>query len=207
MVARCDLALIELNRIEVADMGGRAMVHWQIEHLVEIAVVQGAVPAYGDCVAAHDACRGSGIEGVGQSLHVLIVVAALQEKLKKSADWHVGDRIEAVELDAMADPEFFSKLCFDRLLLGREKSSNRIADEIQRQSTARLAVAEPIEEAKSLDRFVENALASLRIGLAGAVVGQGCDDVHTMLGEELCQVRLRGEEQYRQVTAIHHMAA
>jgi hypothetical protein len=27
-----------------------------------------------------------------------------------------------------------------------------------------------------------------------------------MPGEELCQVRLRGEEQDRQVTAIHHVA-
>ncbi len=133
MVARCDLALIELRRIKVADMSGRAMIHRQIEHLVEVAVVEGAVPAHRDRVAAHDAGRGSGIEGVGQSLHILLVVAALQEKLKKPADRHVGDRIEMVELDAMASPEFFSKLRFDGLLLGREKGSDRIADEVQRR--------------------------------------------------------------------------
>ncbi len=206
MVACRDLPPIELNRIEVADMGGRTIVHRQAEHLVEVTVVEGAVPTHGDGVAAHDASGGSGIEGVGQSLHILIVVAALQEKLKKSADRHVGDRVEAIELDAMARSEFFSKLRFDGLLLGREKGSDRITDEIQRQSTAGPSIAELVEEAKRLDRFLENALAPLRIGLAGAVIGQRRDDFHTMPGEELCQVRLRGEEQDRQITAVHHVA-
>lgn len=130
MVTRRDLTLIETNSIEVADMSGRTMIHRQIEHLVEVAIVNGAIPAYGDRIAAHDTSRGSGIEGVGQSFHVLLVIAALEEKLKKPADRHVGDRIEMVELDTMASQEFFSKLCFNGLLPGREKSSYRIAHEI-----------------------------------------------------------------------------
>src|SRR5206468_11144840 len=77
MVARRDLALIELNRIKVADMGGHTMVHRQIEHLVEVAVVEGTIPTHRDRVAAHDAGRCSGVEGIGQSLHILLVVAAL----------------------------------------------------------------------------------------------------------------------------------
>src|SRR5437870_5929611 len=196
MVARRDLALIEWSRIKVADMSGRTIIYRQIEHLVEVAVVEGAIPAHGDRVAAHDAGRGSGIEGVGQSFHILLIVAALQEKLKKPADRHIGDRIEMVELDTMTSQEFFAKLRFDGLLLGREKGSYRITDEIQRQPTARLAVAEPIEEAKRLDRSLKDTLASLRIGLAGAVIGKRCDDFHTMLGEELCQVRLGRKEQH-----------
>src|SRR5262245_54965829 len=111
-----------------------------------------------------------------------------------------------VELDPMASPEFLSKLRFDRFLFGREECSDGIADEIQRQPASRLAVAEPIEKAKRLDRLLKHALASLRIGLAGAVVGQRRDDFHTMPGEELCQVRLRWKEENSQVTSIHHMA-
>ena len=194
MVARRDLSLIELNRIEVPDMGGRAMVHRQIEHLVEVAVVESPVPAHRDCVTAHHAGCGSGVEGVGQSLHIWLVVAALQEKLKKSADRHIGDCIEMVELDSMPSPQFFTKLRFDGLLLGGEKGSYRIADEIQGQPAVRLAIAESIEKAKRLDRFFKHALASLRIGLAGSVIGQRCDDFHTMPGKELCQVRLGREE-------------
>ncbi len=206
MVARGDLAPIELRRIKVADMSGRAMVHRQIEHLVEVAVVQRAIPAHGDRVAAHDTGRGSRIEGVGQSFHILFVVAALHQKFKKPADRHIGDRIEMVELDTMASPEFFSKLRLDRLLLGREKRAYRIAHEIQRQPAARLSVAELVEESERLDRFLKYAIAALRIGLVGSVIGQRCDDFHTMPGEELCQVRLGRKQQDRQVTAIHHMA-
>jgi len=55
-----------------------------------------------------------------------------------------------------------------------------ITDEIQRQSTARLAVAEPIEEGETPGSIFQNALASLRIGLGSAVIGQRCDDFHTM---------------------------
>ena len=46
MVARRDLAVIELSRIKVADMGWRTMVYRQIKHLVEVAVVEGAIPAH-----------------------------------------------------------------------------------------------------------------------------------------------------------------
>src|SRR5688572_62249 len=148
MIARGDLAPIELRRIKVADMGGGAMIHRQIEHLVEVAVVESAIPAHRDCVAAHDTGCGRGIEGVGQSFHILFVVATLHQKFKKSADRHVGDRIEMVELDTMTSPEFFSKLRLDRLLLGREKRSYRIAYEIQRQPAVWLAVTELVEEPK-----------------------------------------------------------
>jgi len=91
-------------------------------------------------------------------------------------------------------------------LLGREKGSYRIVDEIQRQPAARLAVTESIEEAKRLDRFLKNALASLRVGLAGAVRGQRRDNFHTMPGEELAQIGLRWEQQHGEVAPIQHMA-
>ena len=45
MVAYRDLSLIQLHRVEVADMGWRAMVHRQIQHLVEVAVIESAIPA------------------------------------------------------------------------------------------------------------------------------------------------------------------
>ena len=205
MVTRRDLAVIELSRIEVADMGRRTMVHRQIEHLVEVTVVERAVPTHGDRVATHDAGRGNGVEGVGQSLHILLVVAALQEKLEKSADRHVGDRIEAVELDAMARQEFLSKLCFDRFLPGREKGSDRIAAQVQGEAAIGTAIPECIQALQSLDGFLEYSVTPLRISLTGSVIGERRDDFHTMLGEEFCQVRLGGEEQHRQVTSIHHV--
>src|SRR5678809_81487 len=44
VVARRDLAVIELCRIKVPDMSWRTMAHRQVEHLVEVAVVERAVP-------------------------------------------------------------------------------------------------------------------------------------------------------------------
>jgi len=190
MVVRDNLTLRELNRVEVADISGRALAHRQIQHLVEVAIVESSIPADRDGVAAHHAGGGSRIEGVGQSLHILLVIAALHEKLKKPADRHVGDRIEVVERNAVPGQEFFPELRFDGLLLGWEKGACRIVDEIEREPTARLSVAEPIEQPQRLDRLFKNALASLRIGLTGAGGGERGDHLDAMFRQELPQVGL-----------------
>lgn len=206
MVARRDLALIELNRIEVPNMCGCTIPHRQIEHLIEITVIEGAIPTDGKGVTAHDACRGGGIEGVGQSFHILFVVAALHEELEKPADRHVGDRIEMVELDTMAGSKFFPKLCLDGLLAGREKGSYWIGDQVQSETAIGAAISQYIQESQGFDGFLKDAFSPLRIGLAGAEIGQRRDDFHTMASKELCQIRLRREEQDGQVTSIHHVA-
>lgn len=53
------------------------MVDFEVEHLVEIAVVEVSVPADGEGIAAHEAIDGGGIEGVDERLHVLFVLAGL----------------------------------------------------------------------------------------------------------------------------------
>ena len=55
MVACHDLAMMELRRVEVSDMRRCFMVDREFEHLVEVAVVESAVPSDGQCVPAHDA--------------------------------------------------------------------------------------------------------------------------------------------------------
>ena len=103
MVARYDLTPMELGRVKMSDVRWCPVVKWQIEHLVEVAIVEGPVPSDREGVAAHDTGRSCGIKGVDQPLHVALVIAALDEKFEEPADRHVGDRIETVELDAMAD--------------------------------------------------------------------------------------------------------
>ena len=97
---------------------------------------------------------------------------ALEEEKKKAGGGRGGGRIEEVEVDVKAGWEFCAKLRCDGLLLGREKGSDRITVDSHRQPAARLAVAEPIEESKRLNRFFKSALASLCIGLSGAVIGE-----------------------------------
>jgi hypothetical protein len=46
MVARRDPSMMELHRIKLTDMARRTMAHRQIEHLVEVAVVEGPIPTH-----------------------------------------------------------------------------------------------------------------------------------------------------------------
>jgi hypothetical protein len=106
----------------------------------------------------------------------------------------------------MASPEFFSKLRFNGLLLGREKGSYWIADQVQGEAGIGMAIPEFIQELQGFDGFLKDPFTPLCIGLAGAVRGQRRDNFYTIPSEELCQVRLGREEQHRQVTSIHHVA-
>ncbi len=62
--------------VDIEEMRGW-VVDFEVEHLVEIAVVEVSVPADGEGIAAHEAIDGSGIEGLDKCLHVLFVLAGL----------------------------------------------------------------------------------------------------------------------------------
>jgi hypothetical protein len=93
---------------------GRGKPYLQIEHLIEIAIVQPSIPSDGDRVSAHHARNGERIKRLGQSFHVLFVVARSQQKLQKSADGHVRDAEEVIELDAKLLIEGASKVSRQR---------------------------------------------------------------------------------------------
>src|SRR5260221_4863092 len=80
---------------------GRAVGEGQVEHLVEVAVVEGAVPSDREERAAHDAARGPRVERAHEQVHVPTGVAAALEELEETADRHVGDRVEVIEDDAV----------------------------------------------------------------------------------------------------------
>ena len=69
----------------------------QLEHLVEVAVVERAVPADRQRVPAHEAGDGRRVEALRQELHVAGQVAALDQPLEEPVDRHVGERDEPVE--------------------------------------------------------------------------------------------------------------
>ena len=130
MVARHDPAMMELGRVEVADMRRRSMVDREFQHLVEVAVVEPAVPPDRQGIPAHDAGGCGGIERIGQARHVLIIVAAFDEELQEPADRHVGDRVEPVELDPMPGPQFLLELRFDGILFWGQERADGIVDQV-----------------------------------------------------------------------------
>lgn len=99
-------------------MARRGKPHFQIEHLIEIAIVQSSVPSDGNCVSAHQVRDGLWIERLGQPLHVVFIVSGSQEKLQEPADRHVRDAEEVVELDAKLMIESAAKVGFQRSLGG-----------------------------------------------------------------------------------------
>src|SRR5215210_5538029 len=113
MVARHNATLMQLRGIEVSDVRGKAIGDRHVEHLIEVAIIQSAVPAHRQRVPAHDAGRSRGIERVRQPLHVPFIVAALDKKFEKAAYRHVGNGVEAVEFDAMTRTEFLPELRFN----------------------------------------------------------------------------------------------
>src|SRR6185437_10089013 len=131
--------------------------------------------------------------------------AAFDEELQESADRHVGDRVEPVELDAMTSAQFFLELCFYGILLRREECADGVVDKVQGEPAVRSSIAETVQETECLHRFFKDAVASLRIGLAGTIRGKRCDDLDTMAGQKFRQVSLRGQQQHGKVAAIDDM--
>nr|GFD13571.1 hypothetical protein [Tanacetum cinerariifolium] len=64
-------------------------------------VVEAAVPAHRNGVAAHHAGRRRGVEGSYQLFHVARVVARLHQVVQEAAHRQVGDGKQAVEDDAV----------------------------------------------------------------------------------------------------------
>ena len=72
----------------------------QVQHLVEIAIVDRPFPADTDETSAHHLVEGRGIKTPFQKLHIFSVLAAQFEVRLVTRDRHVAETIEMIELDA-----------------------------------------------------------------------------------------------------------
>ena len=80
--------------VEITDVRGRVRANGQAEDLVEIAVIEPAVPAHAQQGAAHDAVERRGIEGAGKQVPVAVQFPGTREPVMEPSDGHVreGDR-------------------------------------------------------------------------------------------------------------------
>jgi hypothetical protein len=149
VVARDDDAVLQTDESgwsHIADMANRLIGHRQIEHLIEVAIVDAAVPADRERVPAHDAGRRGRIKRVGQALHIALIIPTLEQEFQEAADWHIGNRIEMIEADAIVTQEFSPKLRFNGLLFRRQKCPHRIVHQIQREPASVLTLTHSIKE-------------------------------------------------------------
>ena len=92
--------------------------------MVEVAVVKITIPTDRDSVPAHQSRYGGRVEGADQFLHVVFVVARLEEVVQKPADGEVGDAIQLVENNVLVMTQWLFELSFDGYLAARQKCAN-----------------------------------------------------------------------------------
>lgn len=85
----------------------------EIEHLVEIAVVQRAIPTYAQGIPTHDACRCRRIECLDERFHVIFVVAARDKEIEVAADGQIRDGQEVVEQNVVLVEQFCPVALFE----------------------------------------------------------------------------------------------
>jgi hypothetical protein len=86
MIAYRDLTLGEPLEVKFANVSWRAAVNLQTEHLIEVAIVQSAVPADGKSVPAHNAGDSGGVERRSKDRHVVVKIVAADKIIKIAAD-------------------------------------------------------------------------------------------------------------------------
>ena len=126
-----------VERLQIPDAGEGFVVvgvwRGQMDHLVEIAVVDSSLPVDADQRAAHDVRDCLWIEIIYQQLHVGFSFTASLEVVREAVDWEVGQCEELIECDSELVLELGSVLRLQGRLRGREKCSSRVVDEVELQ--------------------------------------------------------------------------
>src|SRR6476659_1615701 len=177
----------------------------QIQHLVEIAIVDIAPPIDGDEISAHHVLE-IGVEmSVAQQIDVAIELSLGDKDRAEPLDGHVCKRIEPIELDAVTLAEHALVIGFQRLLRRRQRWPLRIIDKIEHKPGFGPAIAQLVEALQAAQRTFEHPLATLAIHVVLEIARHGCGDLDLLAGEELGEVLLSGHFKDRQIAAIHHL--
>src|SRR6185436_18507334 len=140
--------------VEVPDGAGTVGGEGNLEHLVEIAVVERAVPPDAHEVPTHEAFDGAGIEVVHQETHVPAVLAIAPELIGEAGDRHVRQGEQLVELDSQLPSEVLA-VPRGQLRLGpRQERAERVVDEVETQGRAGKPVAEIVQPPERPDAAV-----------------------------------------------------
>ena len=103
----------------------------QAEHLVEIAVEDGALPTYRNQAATHHAIEIFGAVRPLEQRDVRVKLVARDELTAEALDGHVGQREQVVEDDAVARRQLFLVSLFQPHLVGRQGRPERVVDQIE----------------------------------------------------------------------------
>ena len=102
----------------------------QAEHLVEIAVVDKALPVHTQESAAHHAVEVRLLIGVAQQRHVFVEPTLRDEHAAEALDRHVGQCVESVEHDPVARMELALVVRLESALGWRQARALGVVDKI-----------------------------------------------------------------------------
>src|SRR5258706_11990720 len=179
----------------------------QSQHLVEIAVVDRALPVHRDQSAAHHGAEILLAEGLPQQIHVRIELSLGDERRAESRNRHVREGIEAVEADAATRAEHPLVIRLELFLRGRERSLLRVVDEVEREAGAPRSVAERVETLQRTNTRLVHAFAALPVDQLLGVAGKRGDDLDAPGGKELCEILLAGLFENGEIAAVDYVRA
>src|ERR1700747_872908 len=128
MTGPLDVVANEFGGHQIADM------QWfpvpserrKIEHLIEIAIVEKSAPVDGNQVSTHDPIEILFTMRPAQQAHIAIKLALRYQDRPEALNWHVGERVEMIELDPVLLAENAFVIGFKLGLSGRQRSPLRI---------------------------------------------------------------------------------
>ena len=123
----------------------RALLERQTEHLIEVAIKDEALPIHADQIATHDGVEVLRAIGALQKGHIVSELSGRLEQAAEALDRHVRDRQQPTEDDAVTLPESGTVIGLQGALRGRQGRALRVVHQVQLETAALDAVAQPIE--------------------------------------------------------------
>src|ERR1700760_3455415 len=102
----------------------------------------------------------------------------------KATDWHIGESVEAVEIDIEILLHLPFIVCFKFCLVRREKVSVGIVNQVERKAIY-ATVTEPVQKLKSPDARIEDAVTPLSIDVIEPVTWHRGDNFHAVGHEKV----------------------
>ncbi len=144
VIACENLTVFNLGRIDVPQMHAIAVIApLHLEHLVEIAIEDFALPAHVDRVPAHQAFDGRRIERVVEQRHVIAQEVIVLQIGREPRDGQIRDRVEFVEDDAEMFVQFALVICFQFFLRSGQECAVGIVNQMERQPRVMLSSKTP----------------------------------------------------------------
>ncbi len=136
------------------------------QHLIEIAVVQIALPIHADEAATHHGIQVLGVVRAPKQLHVLGKAAFAHQGAAKALNWHIGQCKQMVETDAEVHQQLTLVVLLQSSLRWRQRWPLGVVDQIKHQTGTLLPVTQGIELVQARNAAVKHSIATLAINIS-----------------------------------------